>query len=302
MREPNQINACPNKHASVISLLEWGNRYLGDNGIDEAGLQSELLLCEVLNYSRTDLRSGYDNITGEEVIATYGTLLRRRINHEPLQYILGNTEFMGLRFIVNSSVFIPRPETELLVGAAQEICLGKKERKLFLLDAGTGSGNIAVSIARTCGNTLIDAIDSDNDTLAVAEKNIKIHDLTGRIRAVRYDMLDARETLPHEPYDMVVSNPPYIPLSEYLTLDPEVRDFEPRQACTDGADGLTFYRGIAKLCQSKLVGGGHLIVEIGYGQTAAVRKILAEAGFSNIIVRRDYAGIDRIMAGEMDKQ
>lgn len=298
MYELNKIIPCPEKPVSLQSLVAYSSRCLEENGIDEAQLQSELLLCEVLKCSRASLRSAYDKILGDNVIKQYEMLIDRRMKREPLQYILGNAEFMGLKFIVNRSVFIPRPETELLVETARELGYKHKDEILHLLDVGTGSGNIAVSIAYTCRNITIDAIDSDDEALLVAEANIKLHELTGRIRTFNYDIFDESSDKPLEYYDIVVSNPPYIPLSEYLTLEPEVRDFEPCHACTDGADGLTFYRGISRLCQTKLRDGGHLVVEIGYDQSWAVSKILSETGFQNIKVLKDYAGIDRIIAGE----
>jgi release factor glutamine methyltransferase len=287
---------------SIQSLIEWGMMRLENDGIDEARLQAELLLCEVLKCTRADLRTGYNDRLDDKSIKQYEEFLNRRRNHEPLQYILGSTEFMGLRFIVNKSVFIPRPETELLVEIAREICLSHKGEINHLLDVGTGSGNIAVSIARTCESVTIDAVDSDREALVVADENIKLHDLRNRIRTINCDVFDECGEITRRRYDMVVSNPPYIPLSEFLTLEPEVRDFEPRAACTDGAHGLTFYDRIAKLCKSILRDGGYILVEIGYDQSQRVCEILSHAGFQNIKVWKDYSGHDRIVRGEWRSQ
>jgi release factor glutamine methyltransferase len=283
---------------SIQSIMGYGSSQLENAGIDEAQLHAELLLCEVLKCSRAYLRTGYDDILDYKSVQRYEELLNRRMNREPLQYILGSTGFMGLQFIVNRNVFIPRPETELLVEIAGEICLSHKGYIHHLLDVGTGSGNIAVGIARFCEEVVIDAVDFDSKALLTTDKNIFVHGLTSRIRTIKGNIFDDCGELFRKRYDMVVSNPPYIPLSEYLTLEPEIRDYEPRDACTDGADGLTFYHRIAQLCKTIIRDGGYVLVEIGYGQSQIVQNIFSCAGFQNIKIWKDYAGHDRIVGGE----
>jgi release factor glutamine methyltransferase len=209
---------------------------------------------------------------------------------------------MGLRFLVDNRVFIPRPETELLVEIALDMVEKIKKEFVDLLDIGTGSGNVAVAIAKFCKKVNIDSVDCDADALDVAERNIRLHGLDRQVRAFKYDVLKEINDFPLRLYDVIVSNPPYIPLSEYLTLDPEVREYEPRHACTDGGDGLTFYKRITGLCHEKLRDGGHLLVEIGYGQSVPVSKIFSDAGFYNIVTWKDYGGIDRIIGGEKLKR
>ncbi|HGJ67257.1 TPA: peptide chain release factor N(5)-glutamine methyltransferase [bacterium] len=282
---------------TVNSLLDWGTNYLTKGNIEDAALNAELLLGHLLNYSRSDIRINYKRRLNTNLIIKYKSLIYRRIKNEPLQYIQGGTEFMGLWLKVDKRVFIPRPETELLVEKVLEICNNKKDKKYYLLDIGTGSGNIPVAVAHKCSNVLIDAVDIDKNALKVAEENIKRYRLSKRIKCIHQDIFNYNNKILLEKYDIIVSNPPYIPYVEYLDLAPEIRKYEPAKACTDCADGLTFYSKIIDLSKFILKEGGTCLVEIGYGQSKKVSDIFSEGGLKNIKIYKDLNKHDRIVSG-----
>jgi release factor glutamine methyltransferase len=289
--------AQPPAAQTVLTLIEVSARFLEEQGIDEARLTAELLLAHVLSCRRIDLYLRFERILNDGELAAYRECIRRRLRHEPLQYIVGSTEFMGLRFTVDPRVLIPRPETELLVESVIEAVKSGSFSQTVLLDIGTGSGNIAVSIAKMIGGSRVDAIDASADALEVAAMNVRDHQCEDRVSLKQLDFLNNSSQL--EPgYTMVVSNPPYIPAAESPSLQQEVRDFEPKTAWTDGNDGLTFYRAIAKESMRLLIPGGSAIVEIGFGQAKDVAALFQANGFSRIAVRKDYGGIERILTAQ----
>lgn len=216
-------------------------------------------------------------------------LLQRRQGGEPLAYILGERFFMGERFIVTPDVLIPRPETELLVEAAHNVIVSTRAKRV--LDLCTGSGCIAVSVAlRTQADVW--ASDISAAALAVAKQNAAQYSV--EISFFESDLFGGIDGC----FDVIVSNPPYIKSADYAELSPEIVRHEPKNALEAGADGLCFYRRIAREAEAHLNEGGHLLLEIGWDQAHAVSALLSEAGYKNIELNQDYSGLDRILKAQ----
>jgi release factor glutamine methyltransferase len=279
---------------TILSLIEWSSKYLADKGFESSRLNVELLLAHTLGYERIQLYTNFDKPLTKEELAVFKSYLHRRLNHEPLDYILGESEFMGLKFEVNTNVLMPRPETELLVEQVIQHCREELQRTFHILDIGTGSGNIAVSLKKFLSNVSVDALDVSEDALVVARKNAERHGVTGGINFIQENILNASLQL-HTTYDVIVSNPPYVSKAEFPTLQPEVRDFEPSIATTDNADGLSFYERIAEVGNVLLKNTGLVFLEIGYNQSENVLKIFSEKGYLNIELVPDFNGILRVM-------
>lgn len=280
---------------TVLSLIEWSTNYLLEKGFESPRLNVELLLAHTLRCQRIQLYTSFDKPLTKEELAVFKSYFQRRLHHEPLDYIIGESEFMGLKFCVNKNVLVPRPETEVLVEQVIQHCQKKSERTLRILDIGTGSGNIAISLAKFLSNVSIDALDVSEDALTVAKKNAQRHAVTDKISFIHADILcDVLDR--HDGYDVIVSNPPYIAKSEFLSLQPEVRDFEPAVATTDNADGFTFHKKIADIGRSLLLKkGGWLFIEFSYNQSEGIQKIFIDAGYQNVELIRDYSGILRVL-------
>ena len=245
---------------------------------------------------RVDLYLYYDKILPKNDLSQYDSLIKRRANNEPLQYIIGSTEFMSLPLRVNPTVFIPRPETELLAEKVIEKAKEKwkDEEKITILDIGTGSGNIAVSLAYYIKNAEITAIDISDDALKTAGENAVLNKVLDKIKFRNLSIFDAGEN-EFKDISIIVSNPPYIPLKDYADLPAEVKDYEPEKSLHDNADGLAFFRIIIEKSINFLADGGMLIMEMGIGESEDVRSIAGSKGFSNINIIKDYQQIDRII-------
>jgi len=256
-----------------------------------------LLLALKINAPKSDLDSNLawlmahdDEPLATRAAATFCDLVERRVAGEPMQYIAGEAEFYGLPFHVNRDVLIPRPETEHLVEKA--IALAGEFARPRMVDVGTGSGAIAVALAHALPSAKITATDISPAALAVAEANAARNGAAGRVRFLQGDLLGP---VAGERFDIVVSNPPYVPECDRETLDVEVRDYEPAQALFAGEDGLAMYRQLIPAAFVALVPGGFLALEIGYGQQEAVEALLADAGFSGIEFTEDLQQIARVV-------
>ncbi len=278
---------------NILSLVNWGTEYLQKKEVESPRLTVELLLSRVLGCSRIELYTNFDKPLLPRDLAAFKQMFKRRVTHEPLQYILGDTEFMGLHFLVDRRVLIPRPETELLV--EQVIKESAAPALQRILDIGTGSGNIAVSIAHYLSGVKVDAIDVSGEALAVAETNIRAHGLSDRVKLLLLDILRSDAELPTREYDLIVSNPPYVSREEFTHLAPEIRDHEPSIATTDEADGFTFFRRIATVAKRLLRVGGKIFLEVGYGQAGDVAEIFAKQGYEAVMTIPDYQGIERVL-------
>lgn len=279
---------------SVLSLLKWTTTYLGEKGVAEPRLNAELLLAGALGVKRLDLYLQFDRPLTPEELATFKPRLLRRARGEPLQYIAGEAEFRDLTLRVDRRVLIPRPETELLVGAVLEWAAAHEGRRA--LDIGTGSGAIALSLA-TEGEMEVVATDVSAEALELAAENLRT--------AAPGAQVELREGAVFEPvagerFDVVVSNPPYIGERERPELDTEVVDWEPAGALFSGGDGLDVIRAIVLGAPEHLRPGGLLALEIGAAQAEAVAAIVrARPAFREPIIRKDLAGHDRIVLAEI---
>ena len=224
--------------------------------------------------------------------AAYQAMLERRARHEPMQYILGEQEFYGLRFRVTPAVLIPRPETEHLVEAVLERL--PKHTPVRIADVGTGSGAIAVALARKLPLAQIDALDLSQEALQIAQENGRVHEVDKRVRFILSDLLQAVRT---EPYDCVVSNPPYVADSE--VLEPQVSAWEPREALYAGPSGLEVYRRLIPEAHRQLNPGGMLAVELGWGQADAVAALLDRTLWSAPQQVTDLQGIARVLVAHV---
>ena len=283
---------------TVLSLIEWGTQYLQEREIESARLNCELLLCHVLNCRRIDLYLKFGQPLSTNELGAFKGLLKRRIVHEPLQYILGETEFMGLKFVVDRRVFIPRPETELVV--EEIIMLLRKEppRDLRILEIGTGSGNIAISLAKYISGCYVETIELSDDAISVARDNIIQHRCENHVTVIKGGIFREGLALLRDSYDVIVSNPPYISIEEFQMLPTEVKGFEPTLALTDGADGLRFYRVIAELGKHHLLQGGWVVVEIAYNLADQVMQLFGSAGYPEVQTIRDYDNNVRIVKAQ----
>ena len=278
---------------TIMKILNWTKQYFEAKGVENPRLDAEVLLCAVLKCQRITLYVDFERPLSEEELATYREYVRRRGNFEPLAYILGERAFMRNTFKVNKATLVPRPETELLVESLVRIApLLKREGDVKILDIGTGSGAIIVSLLDYLPNAKGVGVDISVDALIVAKENSEKIGVTGRIGFVRSDVFSK---LPLEKkFDIIVSNPPYIPAGDIAGLDKDVQQ-EPRGALDGGADGLDFYRRITAEAMGHMAEEGVLAFEIGIGQAAAVQQLCLDAGFVKTAVRKDYAGIERMV-------
>ena len=281
---------------TVLSLLTSASTHLHSLGFDEARLHVEWMLARTLGLKRLDVYLQFDRPLTRDEVTRFKSLYRRRLEHEPLQYILGDTEFMGRTFLVDRRVLIPRPETELLVERAVALLGEREDDERRVLDVGTGSGNIALCVAAMTPGVRMTAIDVSAEALEVAARNGE-RLLPGGVEFVRADISadTSADILPGRMFDLVLANPPYIPLAEYELLQPEVRDWEPRGALTDGGDGTRIPGRVLAFVSSRLVPGGILLMEIGAGQSARILSLAAASGLEAVTVHPDHAGIPRVL-------
>lgn len=268
--------------------VEFGTKCLTDAGVPDAALDAWYLLQMVCRIERS-----YYYVHGEEDITQdaqkeYEIAVQKRAEHIPLQYIIGEQEFMGLRFKVNSNVLIPRQDTETLVEQVLKIV----KPGMKVLDLCTGSGCVLISVLKNAPELTGLGSDISKTALLVAKENAKLHEVDAEW--VRSDLFDNII----ETFDVIMANPPYIPTGEILSLMPEVRDFEPENALDGGADGLDFYRKIAGQVKDYLNPGGYVYMEIGYDQGEAVSELMRNAGFTEVEVIKDLAQNDRVVKGK----
>ena len=272
---------------TVLKLLQWTADYFREKGIESARLNAEQLLSATLEMDRVALYVNFERPLNAAELSRYREKVQRRAGREPIQYILAETEFWSLPFQVNPAVLIPRADTEVLV----EEALKKMDGCSSVLDIGTGSGAIAIALAHEKPELQVTALDCSEGALEVARSNARRNGVEGRVACLVGDL----KNLPPGPFDMIVSNPPYIPSRDWAQLMPEVRDHEPRLALDGGDDGLEAYRRIAVQSVRVLPPGGWLLVEIGVGQAADVTALFKAAGLTDVAQRDDYAGIPRVV-------
>jgi release factor glutamine methyltransferase len=288
----------PDARPTLRLALDGAQKVLAEGAHPErARRDAETLLLHVLkmNGPETNLSWLIAHDTeplAPDAAATFCDFIERRFAGEPIQYITGEAEFYGLPFHVNRDVLIPRPETEHLVEKA--MALAAEFARPKIVDVGTGSGAIAVALAHALPPAQIIATDVSPAALAVAKENAAGNGVADRVRFHEGDLL---EPVAGEQFDIVVSNPPYVPESDRATLDVEVRDYEPSQALFAGEDGLQIYRRLIPATFRALVPGGFVALEIGYGQQQAIDALLNKDGFAGIEFFSDLQGIPRVVVG-----
>lgn len=273
---------------TTLKVLTWTTGYLSGKAVENARREAEWLLCAATGLDRVGLYLNFDKPLNDEELAVYRALVARRAKREPLQHILGSQEFDGLSFDVSPAVLIPRHDTETLI----EQALLKAPRARTVLDIGTGSGCIAVALAKRLPDAAVTAVDLSPEALTVARCNAERH-----CAAIEFLHGSFFESVLARRFDLIVSNPPYITTADLATLQPEVRDYEPRLALDGGSDGLDAYRAIIGQATAHLEQDGWLLLEVGAGQAAAVTALLAQAGFGDILTATDPAGIERVVGG-----
>lgn len=275
-----------------MKILNWTKQYFADKGVENPRLDAEILLCAVLKCQRINLYVDFERPLSEDELATFKGYVLRRAKHEPIAYILGEKAFMRNTFKVTPDTLIPRPETELLVESlvkAAEHVGGEVKT----LDIGTGSGAIVVSLLDYLPKAMGAGVDISVGALTVARENAISIGVDKRCGFVRSDVFS---NVPKDKrFDIIVSNPPYIPAADIAGLDADVQQ-EPKSALDGGVDGLDFYRRITKEAPAFFKDGdGLLAFEIGIGQSGAVAELCRAAGLNKVAVRKDYAGIDRMV-------
>ncbi len=257
------------KEWQILDIINWSKDYFEKKNVDSPRLTIELILCNVLNLARVDLYTSFDKPLKQNELDSIKSMINKRIERIPLQYIFGQVEFYDLNFFVNSDVLIPRPETEEIVDLI--IKDANKEKELNILDIGTGSGCIALSLASKLNNANINAIDFSIPALKIAKQN-KDNLNIDNVKLIHADII---KTIPKKKYDIVVSNPPYISTSEMNTLEQELT-YEPEIALTDYSDGLEFYRRFVTIFKDILSTNGMFYLEINNNLSNEILKMFRD--------------------------
>ncbi|MCI0693748.1 peptide chain release factor N(5)-glutamine methyltransferase [candidate division KSB1 bacterium] len=280
----------------VLDLLKSAAKQLQEAGIESPKSDAEWLLAAVLNTDGTNLYLMHERRLQPDERARFDAFLSRRLKREPLQYILGICEFYGFEFVVSPAVLIPRPETELLVEKVVELAAEISSPRI--IDLGTGSGSIAVSLAKLMAKARLVATDISTAALEMAQKNAQRHGVAERIEFRLADMTQSETLSSSKSFDIVVSNPPYILETERPSLQPEIRDWEPAAALYVDDDGLKFYRYIIDYCYRCLRAGGWVACEMASQRSSAIAGLFRAAGFHDVQIIKDLAGLERHVIGQ----
>jgi len=281
---------------TILRILEWTTAYFKSHHLEQPRAAAEILLAHALGVGRVDLYVQYDRCLEVEELGLFKGFIRRRIQREPVAYIVGKKEFWSMDLKVTPDVLIPRPETETLVEAALKIIRTKpRQAPMKMLDLGTGSGAIVLAMASERPDQSFYAVDRSEKALAIARYNAQTHELDEVITFLQGNWFDpVRDRKRY--FDVIVSNPPYIASHEFEDLPPEITQYEPREALEGGPDGLDEIRLIIKHASDHLVPGGWLLFEIGYDQWVAVDGLISAAKtYSDWAVIKDYSGHDRVV-------
>jgi release factor glutamine methyltransferase len=283
---------------TVARLLSWTRDYLQRSGVESPRLCAEILLAHAMHCERIQLYTRFEELPAEQVLAPFRALVKQAATGHPIAYLTGTKEFFSLPFEVSPDVLIPRPETEILVERTIDLVRKSPAAGAALLDLATGSGCIAVSLARHLPGVRLFASDISEAALLVARRNAARHAVADRIEFRCGDLLEpwARPASDGRPllFDVIVCNPPYV-ASNGAPLARNVRDFEPQVALFAGPDGLEVIRRVVHEVPHWLKAGGHLLLEIGYDQARTVRGLLAGADWQDIVTYRDGAGHERVL-------
>jgi release factor glutamine methyltransferase len=305
---------------TVLEAIQKSAEFLAKKGVESPRLQTELLLAHLLKLPRMKLYLNFERTLTPAETDGLREFIKRRGQREPLQHITGSTSFCGLEIAVNRHALVPRPETELLAESGWQFLSTLNPQPSTALDFGTGTGCIAIALAAKCPSAKVVATDISPDAFALARENAARNNVAERIEFLEGDGFAALEDRwgerPREPkenavadgspgvsphqFDLIISNPPYIPSAEIAALQPEVRDFDPRAALDGGADGLDFYRKLAIESKPFLKPGGKIMLEFGDGQADAIRKIFEAEKWIVEAVKEDYSHRARILIAKLD--
>ncbi|MCG8607311.1 peptide chain release factor N(5)-glutamine methyltransferase [bacterium] len=292
---PITFPSCP---LLVSETLDFGTQIFSEKGFDNPRLNAERLLGKILRLTRTDLYLNYDRPVNKTELSQYAQSMQRRLTHEPLQYIIGETEFMSLPFKVNSQVLIPRPETEILVETVLNYCTKALAgiEGISILDIGTGSGCIAISLAKHLPDVHLFAWDVSAAALQIAQENAEFNGVSERIEFRKVELFDSASLAAFQrKFDVMVSNPPYIADEDFGDLPREVREFEPAIALTD-RDGLGFFNRLVDVALKIARSTAFIAVEVGLGQAEEVKRLFAEQGFTDATATHDFNQIERVVS------
>lgn len=282
--------AAGNQVWTIGRILKWTQNFFAEKGIESPRLDAEVLLGHLLKKERIYLYVHFDEPLQNEELAAYREMIKKRVAHVPVAYIIGEREFMGLDFKVTPATLVPRPDTEILVQKA--IDLLKDRGPVRFADIGTGSGAICLSVLHFVPEATADTVDISAEARKVAEENAAKLAVADRITFHTGDLLEPLSGT----YDAILSNPPYIPEADIAGLAPEVKDHEPLAALTDGKDGLEFYRRLAAEAPAMLKPNGFLAMEVGIREAQAVAELCQDnALIERTEIVKDYAGIDRVV-------
>ncbi|NQT30683.1 MAG: peptide chain release factor N(5)-glutamine methyltransferase [Candidatus Saganbacteria bacterium] len=279
---------------TIKTLLGWTTDYFKKFNIEWPHLEAEILLAHTLNLKRIELYTNFERELKKEELAQFKKLIQRRSLHEPLAYITRYQPFMSLDFYVDPAVLIPRPETEKMVEVVIDVIKKSNVQcPVSLLDIGTGSGAIAVTLAKYLPNIKVIGIDSSADAIKIAQKNAEAHKVADRCQFMVGNMFEGIK----QKFDIIVSNPPYIPTADIDKLEADVKDWEPKQALDGGPDGLDYIRTLINEGPKYLKDDGYLIFEFGINQAERI-KDLAKGIFKEFKIIKDNSGLERIFIGK----
>jgi release factor glutamine methyltransferase len=277
----------------IIDVINWGNDYFCKHNIESPRLLIDLLVCDVLQIQRFELYLNYDKTLSKDELLILNSYVKRAAANEPFQYILGKTPFLDLTINVNSSVLIPRPETEELADSIIKRIQNQPEI-IEILDIGTGSGCLAIALAKAFPEKKVYGIDVSLDAIKTAKDNNLIN-----YSNAKFKYMNILKEVPQKIFDCIISNPPYIELNLYENLDKNVLNFEPRISLTDDSDGLTFYRRFSEIFPVILSPNGFFALEYGDNMQYAISELF-ESNFKLEIIK-DFAGKERFVFGSLKK-
>ncbi len=280
---------------TISGALKWATRLLKERGIEIPRVNAGLLLRKALKIDHVQAYLYSDRVLTQPQFNSYKSLINKRIKGEPIQYILGSREFWSLDIRVTPEVLIPRPETELLVEETLKLFRDERRLTLRFMEVGTGSGAIAIALAQELGGCFILAEDISWRAILVAKENARIQGVSGNIRFLAGDLFPPLKE-GRSYFDLILSNPPYVPTSKIGTLPREIAEFEPRIALDGGPDGLQLFRRIVMESGLFLKEGGWLMLEFGEGQGEAVAEMIRNTGFfASPSIIKDHSGVDRVI-------
>jgi release factor glutamine methyltransferase len=284
---------------NIKELLNRSDQFLAERGIESSRLDVEVLMADLLDMERINLYVKYDYPLKNNEIDKYREMIKKRAQRTPVAYITEKKEFMSLEFKVTEGVLIPRPDTENLVEAVIEHCSQNEIKNPQIIDVGTGSGAIAVSLAHYIEDAKVVGVDISPSALKIARHNMEKHKLSERMSILKSDLLTEFIKREIKGIDIIVSNPPYIAKAEMDELSPEVKK-EPKTALEAGEDGLDYYRSLIPQSEKIIKNGGKIFLEIGYQQAEAVKNLFG-ANWTEIEVKKDYSENDRIVSATFNE-